>query len=32
MDRLGQLGTEKVSSSMAAVDKVMIMKEGDTSI
>ena len=32
MDRLGQLGTDKVSSTMADVDKVMIMKEGDTSV
>ena len=32
MDRLGQLGTDKVSASMANVDKVMIMKAGDTSI
>ena len=32
VDRLGQLGTDKVSSSMANVDKVMIMKAEDTSI
>ena len=32
MDRLGQLGTDKNSSTMADVDKVMIMKAGDTSV
>ena len=32
MDHLGHPGTDKVSTTMADEDKVMIMKAGDTSI